>query len=424
MGGNNPNNPNNPYNSNNPNNPNNPYNIYGQPNNPLDRSIIPQALESVTTNQQVLYALATGTGGFTIFNTNDFAEGLAKVAKDLDEYYVLGYVPPSTIHDGSFHRITVKPDRKGITIRTRNGYYDVKGTDLLAGKPEGKVLEEKAKSAESGDIPGSLSTSYFYNAASVARVNLALDIPGSSLNFEKLKGQFECQVNILGLAYREDGSVAARFSDTRKLEADKKAEKAWAKGTFPYQNTFDIAPGKYNLKVVLSTGGEKFGKYLNPLVIEPFNGKQFFLSGVVISDKVIPASQLAANVDASLLEEKTPLVATTAQGSVQVIPTASNHFRRGESVGLYVEVYEPLPVDSFLLVGLLYNVVDRKTNQQVFSSNTIPVNGFAQKGNPVISVAIPLPVDKLQAGDYRLEVRARDSMGQASPIHSANFDLE
>ena len=35
------------------------------------RTIVPPMLPSASTNQQILAALAEGTGGFTIFNTND-----------------------------------------------------------------------------------------------------------------------------------------------------------------------------------------------------------------------------------------------------------------------------------------------------------------------------------------------------------------
>ena len=176
----------------------------------------------MATNQQVLYALAKGTGGFEIFNTNDFLQGLQKVAKEMNEYYNLGYTPPSQTHDGSYHKIQVKVDRPGVTLRYRTGYYDVKSPDLLQGKPEGKALEERVASAQAGEIPVSLSAPYFYVEPGVARVNLALSIPGSAIDFEKQKGAFHSDVNVLGIAYRANGSVAARFSDTVKLDYQKK----------------------------------------------------------------------------------------------------------------------------------------------------------------------------------------------------------
>ncbi len=38
-------------------------------------------------------------------------------------------------------------------MRYRTGYYDLKSPDLLKGKPEGKVLEARAASTQTGEIP-------------------------------------------------------------------------------------------------------------------------------------------------------------------------------------------------------------------------------------------------------------------------------
>src|SRR6266851_1765595 len=47
---------------------------YNQP-----RTIVPPFPPSASTNQQILAALAEGTGGFTIFNTNDLLSGLERI---------------------------------------------------------------------------------------------------------------------------------------------------------------------------------------------------------------------------------------------------------------------------------------------------------------------------------------------------------
>ena len=399
--------------------------------NPLNqpRQIIPQIPLSATTNQQVLYALAAGTGGFPIFNSNDFLAGLDKIAKELNEYYVLGYVPPEKTREGTCHTIKVKVERKGVDPRFRSGYCDVRSADLLAGKVEGKALETVAASPQAGSVQVSVRAPYFYEGPNVARVNLVLEMPGDALDFEKEKGEFHSEVNVLGIATREDGSVGARFSDTVKVDKDKKEMKQFTKGAFSYQNTFEIAPGKYNLKLVLSPGGQNFAKYEAPLVIDPYDGKRFDLSAVALSDKITPVSELSTSLDAALLEEKTPLVVrgrSNGQSTdFQLNPSPTNRFGRDERVALYVEVYEPtmLGKGNETRVGVAYSVVDRKTNQQVYRSPTILVNDFAQPGNPVIPVGTLLPLDKLQAGDYRLEVTARDSAGNASPVRATDFVL-
>jgi len=377
--------------------------------------------QSVSTNQQVLDALARGTGGFTIFNTNDFLAGLNKIANELDEYYILGYVPPSQTHDGTYHRIAVKVTQKGVQLRHRNGYYDLKAPDLLAGKAEGKNLEVLAASPQPGQVPVLLSTPYFYSSPGVARVYVSLQIPASAVDFEKEKKDFHSKVNVLGIASREDGAVAARFSDTVKLDMEKKDLKEFSKGPFKYQNTFNIAPGKYTLKLVLIAGGEKFAKYETPLTIGPFEGQQLGISGPALSDDFRPVNQLVASLDSQLLEDQTPLL---FQG-MEVFPQPGNQFQRGDKVAFYVEVFEPMMQSAFVpRVGVLFNIVNCKTNQQVYSSNTILVDTFARSGDPLIPVVHEIPLDSLQAGEYRLEVRARNSAGGASPIRSADFVVQ
>jgi VWFA-related protein len=408
---------NNPATSNNPFGPNRPgYDTF--PN----RSIIPPMIEGTSANQQVLYALAAGTGGFTIFNTNDFTEKLGRIVQELDEYYILGYISLNRAHDGSSHRIKVRVERKGTEVRSRSGYYDTKSQDMLKDKPEGKVLEEQAASSRPSDFAVSLSAPHFYTAADVARVNLTLAVPASVLGFEKVKGKFHYEINILGIAYDDHNSVAARFSDAVKLDLEKKEQKEFSKGSYTYRNNFSIAPGNYTLKLVLAGGGQKFGKYEKPLSIAPYSGNEFRVSSLALSSQMQPVSNLTAGLDEALLEERTPLVTR----GMEIIPSSNNQFDRADKVGLYVEVYEPLMAQpNPPRVGVIFNLIDAKTNQQVFTSNTVLVNEFAEQGNPVIPVGLLLPVEKLKlpAGDYRVELMARDDRGNVSSQQTAVFAL-
>jgi VWFA-related protein len=423
-GRNNPNN-NNMYNSNvNCNNANYPsmggFGGYGT-NNCANRQIIPNIPDSVSTNQQVLYALARGTGGFEIFNTNDFLQGLDKVAKEMNEYYNLGYTPPNQTHDGRYHKIKVVVARNGVVLRYRTGYFDLKNPDLLKDKPEGQALEARAASPQPGEIPVSLSAPYFYSEPGVARVNMAVSIPGSTVDFDKDKAGFHSKVNVLGIAYRENGSIAARFSDSVKLDYQKKELKDFTKGSFDYQNTFSIAPGSYTLKLVLSAGGEKFGKYEFPLKVEPFTGDELSLGGPALGETFVPVSQLAARMDSALLEDQRPLVFN----GMELVPSTSCRFAKDSQPVVYVEVYDPgLKETSSLRVGIMFNVIDRKTNQQAFSSNTILINDFVQSGSPLVPVGFKLPISQLQAGDYRFEIKGRDEMGHVSTVRTADFSVQ
>ena len=369
----------------------------------------------------VLNALASRTGGFPVVNTNDLKAGMEKVSEEMNEYYLLGYVPPNPSHDGRYHKIHVKVDRAGAEVRARSGYSDARSPDLLAGKTEGIALEAKVESFEAGGVPVTLSAPYFYIKPGVARVNLALSIPASAIDFEKHGDKFRLQMNVLGIAYSDDdGSAAARFSDTVNLDYEKDERRQLVKASYDYQTSFRIASGEYTLKVVLSVGSEKFGKYVLPLMVDPFSGKQFTLSGPAFGSKFVPSPIGSADIDQSLIEGSAPMVAS----GMQVVPSSDNRFKKDTQPVVYVEAYDPVLESSNPQIGILFDIVNRITREKVYSSNTISLSESVHQGNPLVPAIFNLPMDKLPPGDYRIEIVGRDSGGNTAAVRTGDFSIE
>ena len=393
---------------------------FANPNFTQPRVIVPPFPESAATNQQVLYALAEGTGGFPIFNTNDLLNGLQKIAREQNEYYLLGFAPTASA-EGSCHTLKVKVDRGGTNVRARSGYCNVRPSDVLAGKPIEKDLEAHASGSTAVSAAGSLEAAFFYTASNEARVNLAMEIPASSVEFNKVKGKYHADVNVLGIAYRPDGSVAARFSDQQTFDLEKGEWKELTKSPIHYQNQFAIAPGQYRLTVVLSGGGQNFGKYETPLKIDAYDGKAFSLSGIALTKHLERVSDLGGALDADLLADQTPLVVH----QMEVIPSGSNHFKKTDKVALYAQMYAPAvssPNPPSLRVA--YQVVDQKTGKAVFATGTIDASTFVEKGSSVVPFALVIPVDSLAPGQYRVELQAGEAGGASSPIRTVDFVAE
>jgi len=390
----------------------NPYN--------QSRMLIPQFPQSATTNQQVLFALADGTGGFVIVNTNDLVGGLEKISKEQDQFYLLGYTPPES-QEGSCHFLKVKLDRPGTSIRFRNGYCNVKPADVLQGNPVEKDLENRVAGSAPG-VPGaSMEAPFFYSSNNTARVDVALGIPTESIKFEKAHGKFHAELNILAVAYRPDGSVAAKFSDNKKIEVENKKElQAFNERTYYYDGQFDIASGQYTLKAAFSSGGPAFGKVEMPLTVDPYDSKQFGLSGLALSKELRRTADTGSDLDAVLLEGRTPLV---AQG-YQFTPAAAYRFKTTDHAALYAEIYEPHAVDKTPpIVAVRLRVLDRKTQEAKEDSGLMGVSKEIRAGNPVIPVGLKLPLDKLPPGAYRVEVNAIDELNN-SKTRMADFDVE
>jgi VWFA-related protein len=384
---------------------------WANPNNQA-RMIIPQLPGSTTENQNIMFMLAGGTGGFVIHETNDLIGGMNKIGKEQDEYYLLGYTPPDSA-EGSCHTLKVKVDHGGTEVRARTGYCNSKPQDLLAGDPEEKTLEARAASAQAGDVKASMELPFFYTSPNIARVNVAMEIATGDLKFEKHKGKYHAAMNILGLAYLPNGAVGARFSDTINLDFDEKKEmEAFKEHPMHYENQFDVASGKYNLKVVFASGNQSFGKLEMPLVVDPYDEKQFSMSGIALSKEVRKAADLGTGLDALLLEDRVPLIAD----DVQVVPYGDDRFTKKELAAFYIELYEPLLADTARpkppVMAFEMRILDGKTGEQKVDSGLIRVTSRTQTGNPRVPLAAKIPTDTLAPGDYKLEVKILDDTGK------------
>lgn len=383
------------------------------------RTIVPTFPTSVATNQQILAALAEGTGGFTIFNTNDLLGGLEKIGREQNEFYILGYAPPDT-PEGSCHTLKVKMNQGGLHVRSRSGYCNVRTTNVLEGKPLEKTLEAHATGSQAGSIHGVMEAPFFYTGPNIARVNLAMEIPSDSFQFNKEKGKYHASLNVLGIAYRNDGSVGARFSDTVNLDLEKDEWKEFMKSPYQYENQFDATPGDYKLTVVLSAGGDAFGKFESPLSIDPYDGKHFSLGGIALTNSAKKLNDIPESLDSALLEDRTPLVVK----GMQIDPSPTNRFKHTDNVVVYSEIYEPLLTsDKPPVVAAGYTVFERASNQKIFSTGAVHCDEFIQKGNSVIPFGLKVKVDDLKPGSYRLVMQAVDSAQNHAPDRTVDFDI-
>ncbi len=388
------------------------------------RAIIPKIPESATSNQEIMYMLADGTGGFVIMNTNDLLGGMEKIAKEMNEFYLIGYTPPG-IEDGreTCHSLHVKLNKGGDNVRARTGYCTAKLKDVLAQTQTEKTLESRAAAPQAGNVTASMQAPYFFTGSNVARVNVAMELPASSFKFDKEKGKFHSSLNVLGIAYKKDGSVGARFSDAVKIDYDNQKEVEEFQGKlYHYENQFDVASGEYNLKVVFSAGGEAFGKLEQPLVVDTYDIKKFSISALALSTHFGKASESDQRLEAALLEDRTPLIAD----GFHVIPAGSAKFKKTDKVATYFEVYEPGLMNADppkdLAVGLQIRVFDAKGAVKSDSQGfRIPVP--EKGGNPQIPFAAQIPVATLDPGMYKVEVSGVDS-AKNTFVRTAVFEVQ
>jgi VWFA-related protein len=357
-------------------------------------------------DQQLLFRLASGTGGFVISNAGELQAGLQKVGEEQSEYYVLSYTP-AELKEGSCHTLRVKVDRGGTTVRARANYCESKPQDLLAGTVAGQDLARRAAAAQTGGIGALMQLSYVYLSPGVARVNLAMEIPSDALKFESQKGKLHAEINFLGMASAADGTVGARFSDSLKLDPDSKGK------PLHYEKEFKIVPGSYSFTMAFSSGGESFGKLEMPLTVDTRQPGQLALSGLVLSKETHPAAELGLGM-AGLIENRTPLITD----GVQVVPSGSTQFAKSEPGFFYFEVYAP---DS-ASVRAAIRVLDKKTGEPKVDTGLLKLSP-PKNGGDAIPAGSKLPIDTLAPGSYELEVTAVDASGKQAK-RTADFEVK
>jgi hypothetical protein len=364
---------------------------------------------AVYTTNTGLKTLAEETGGR--FLPNDLVRQLGDIVDAQEKGYALGFKPIES-PDGSCHALRVRTTRGGLEVSARNGYCNVKAPDLLAGKVEGKALEERAAGPLSGNAAASMKLPYFYSSPGIALVDLAMEMDLAELKFTKQNGKQHAELKLVGLAYGADGEVAGRFSDAVPFDfATTEEVEAFGGQPYRYEHQFRLPSGRYNVRVAFGSGDRNFGKAEAPLTIDPWDGQHLALSGIALSSDARKASDLAADLDPSLLEGHKDLIAK----SLRISPSASNNFRGSAPCFGYLEVFDPPP-------ELQVRVLDRRTGEEKQVGSINPAD-YMRPGNPVVPVLLNVPIAPLPRGSYVLEVKASPPPGGQPIVRTVEFQI-
>ncbi len=363
--------------------------------------------------------LAIATGGQSMCRGNDVALALDEVAREQDESYSLGYVPAES-PEGSCHELKVTVDRPGVSVRARKLYCNTKPVNLVAMNPLEKELENLAASASGGTSGASVAAPFFFVARDVARVDVALEIPEPVFTTRKQRGKLHADLDVLGLAYNMAGGVAARFSDKVGYDFDSQQEvENFRQKPLRYEHQFDVASGNYTFKVVYRSAKDSFGKVEAPLAVDVYDPGRLSLSAIALSREVRPVAA-SDSIDAVLDEGHKPLVFR----GTEIMVSATDRLARSGLVEMYLEVYEPLLKDKTpVQLGLRVRLLDGASGELKWDSGNVNLSGLAQAGNPVVPVALRLPVAALAPGVYRAEFTVEDS-ADGRAMRDAEFRLE
>jgi hypothetical protein len=347
--------------------------------------------------------------------------------------YILAYSPPKSAI-GSCHKIQVKVARANLIVWTRSEYCNTPhpASDPLNGTELGDKLEKAASDKTSSGIDLRLNVAVFADKPDAGRVYVATSFPGESLQHEIRNGTLYATIGSLLLVYREDGTLAARYSDfaccdyggEQESEDTKNEMQApsprGSRAMLPnrYETAFSLSPGKYVIRAAISDGIH-FGIQDAPVTVEGNDPEKISLAGVVLVRRVRGLPQNSTEEE-RLAESYEPLVSK----EVELTPTATTDFFPDDTLFAYFEINSPVVAGrpGAKVVANL-RILDSKSGSLAQAFEPVDTATYNKPGTPVIAVSRGVTLNHLAPGAYRLQVQAINVDGQKTEWGSADFNV-
>jgi hypothetical protein len=369
-----------------------------------------------------------------------------------DSFYLLGYTP--TMSDEGCHRIRVEVHRLGVRIFAREEYCTGQSpSDLLNATKIGEKLERELDRKRKGKIPLFVQAGAFHSGANQQFVDVAVEFPWSQLNhsWNEQTGRLRASITVLGAVFSKDGKLVSRFSDllwpsywptiARGWQSDidylnglgldqrtvvprvmhtllKRQDPAVLPSR--YETQLELAPGEYDLRIVLSDGA-KVGRAEIPLTIQKDDAKSLSVGSVLLCKRFRDAHVAAVETRAANFA---PQYAPLVSKGIRVTPAGDTDFKTGEPLIPYFEIYAPKADGNHTAqIQAHLRIVDAKTGAIPKEFPPVDVATYMVPGSTTIPIAREVPIAGLPKGQYRLEIRATDSAGRSTPWKTAKFSI-
>jgi VWFA-related protein len=365
----------------------------------------------VRLSQDSLRVLSDETGGFATVNRNDFRTAYDRIVRDNSTYYVLAYYPPTDKRDGKYHKISVRVNRPGLTVRARKGYVSPKGKAAAPTTAGANGASPELRDAINSPLPVSGLTmrvfaAPFKGAAPNASVLLGAELRGSDLQLSASD-----KVELSYMAVDAQGKVRAGNTDNITMNLRPETKARVQQTGIRLLNRVDLPPGRYQIRFAArDSGGGALGAIHYDLDVPDFAKSPFSISGLVLTS-ARAAAEPTARPDEQL------------RGVLPGPPAAVRSFGQNDEIATFAEVYDneagsPHKVDITTSVIADDGRVVFKNDEERASSEL-----GGRSGGYGTTARIPLK--DFAPGPYVLKVEARSRLGkEATASREVQFSVE
>jgi hypothetical protein len=229
--------------------------------------------------------------------------------------------------------------------------------------------------------------------------------------------QLSGDLSFMGVAYAEDGSISARFSETMHLNIEKDQEQEFRKSTISYRNYFRLRPGKYRLKLVTADDADKLGSMEQTLEVPAMPENGMVASSLVLAEKIQRLPDLIRDLHVRLLDNSDPLIFS----GLQISPSIDNKMAVGSPLPVFFRLYNIGGPNRKNLVSKAKLISEK--GEEISIPDAIPLDAdtMFRMGNEAV-VGLRLPFAGVRPGKYKLVIEIAET--GASQSLTAQSDLE
>jgi VWFA-related protein len=223
--------------------------VPGQQNSATLHVLLDMRADSV--QQEVLSALAYGTGGNFFHNNNDMDEGLRRLAEPPEYSYILGFTPQNLKPDGKFHtlKVRLKPDLK-YDLQARRGYYAPKKAEDPAEQAKREIDDEVLSSEELHDLPVALHTQFFKANDDSAKLTVLARIDVKRLHYKQADNRNQNDLTVVTAVFDRNGNMLQANQKLLQMRWKNETLQGKLAAGITLKSSFDVKPGRYMVRVV------------------------------------------------------------------------------------------------------------------------------------------------------------------------------
>jgi GWxTD domain-containing protein len=262
-------------------------------------------------------------------------------------------------------------------------------------------------------LPMQVRVDYVRVTESSVVANITIQFENKDLQFQSKTGVEKAVVNVLGRISNMTRRPINTFEYPLEVDAPPDMLQKFTALSSIYQQSVPLKPGLYRLNIVAKdlTAGT-MNNYEMKLDVPHFDEDKLASTGVILADQIqkLPTKSIGGGM--------------FAIGDSKVRPRLGNKFKRNESMGIYLQVYNFGPDEKTQKPsGSIEYEVDKAGSNEKLLDFTEDLDKIPNASASQVTIEKTVSLQTLPPGTYTLKIKAFDKNRNQTVLQQANFTV-